>query len=171
LRPTAKSSWPTGTGRVPTDAQQDGDRLVRIKTDGTFVGRVRQVGQRPRRVHGPHALAYDSQGRLFVADRSNNRVQVFDRNMQFVDEWRQFGRPSGIAILQDDTLVVADSESSQFIGGPPEAPEGGGNKIRIPGGATASASAAPKDGSLRYYQQGRGPKAWARTTTATSSPG
>ena len=82
---------------------------------------------------GPHALAFDSQGRLFVADRSNNRVQIFDRNMQFVDEWRHFGRPSGIAILQDDTLIVADSESSQFIGGPPQAPEGGGNVVRNPG--------------------------------------
>ena len=53
---------------------------------------------------GPHALAFDSQGRLFVADRSNNRVQIFDKDMKFVDEWRHFGRPSGVAILKDDTL-------------------------------------------------------------------
>ena len=78
-----------------------------------------KMGAAPGEFMGPHALAFDSQGRLFVADRSNNRVQIFDRDMQFVDEWRHFGRPSGIAILRDDTLIVADSESSQSIGGPP----------------------------------------------------
>ena len=105
----ADGHWPR-----PTDAQQDGDRLVRLKTDGTFVAEYGKMGTAPGEFMGPHALAFDSQGRLFVADRSNNRVQVFDRNMQFVDEWRHFGRPSGIAILKDDTLIVADSESSQI---------------------------------------------------------
>ena len=149
----ADGHWPR-----PTDAQQDGDRLVRLKTDGTFVAQYGKMGAAPGEFMGPHALAYDSQGRLFVADRSNNRVQVFDRNMQFVDEWRQFGRPSGIAILKDDTLIVADSESSQFIGGPPEAPEGGGNKIRNPGWGNGFRVGSAKDGSLRYYQQGTRPE-------------
>ena len=70
------------------------------------------MGTGPGEFMGPHALAFDSQGRLFVADRSNNRVQIFDRNMNFVDEWRHFGRPSGLWILKDDTLIVSDSESS-----------------------------------------------------------
>ena len=91
----ADGHWPR-----PTDAQQDGDRLVRLKTDGTFVAEYGKMGTAPGEFMGPHALAFDSQGRLFVADRSNNRVQIFDRNMQFVDEWRHFGRPSGIAILR-----------------------------------------------------------------------
>ena len=149
----ADGHWPR-----PTDAQQDGDRLVRLKTDGTFVAQYGRMGAAPGEFMGPHALAFDSQGRLFVADRSNNRVQVFDRNMQFVDEWRHFGRPSGIAILQDDTLLVADSESSQFIGGPPEAPEGGGNKIRNPGWGNGFRVGSARDGSLRYYQQGTRPE-------------
>ena len=113
-----------------------------IKTDGKFVADYGKMGAGPGEFMGPHALAFDSQGRLFVADRSNNRVQIFDRDMQFVDEWRHFGRPSGITILKDDTLIVADSESSQFIGGPPEAPEGGGNAIRNPGWSKAFVSAA-----------------------------
>ena len=72
---------------------------------------------KPGEFLGPHALAFDSQGRLFVADRSNNRIQIFDKDMNFVDEWRHFGRPSGIWILKDDTLVVADSESNRPIPG------------------------------------------------------
>jgi DNA-binding beta-propeller fold protein YncE len=149
----ADGHWPR-----PTDAQQDGDRLVRLKTDGTFVAQYGKMGTAPGEFMGPHALAFDSQGRLFVADRSNNRVQVFDRDMQFVDEWRHFGRPSGIAILKDDTLIVADSESSQFIGGPPQAPEGGGSVVRNPGWGNGIRIGSAKDGSLRYYVQGTRPE-------------
>jgi sugar lactone lactonase YvrE len=149
----ADGHWPR-----PTDAQQDGDRLVRLKTDGTFVAQYGKMGTGPGEFMGPHALAFDSQGRLFVADRSNNRVQIFDRNMQFVDEWRHFGRPSGIAILKDDTLIVADSESSQIIGGPPQAPEGGGNVVRNPGWGNGIRIGSAKDGSLRYYVQGTRPE-------------
>jgi DNA-binding beta-propeller fold protein YncE len=149
----ADGHWPR-----PTDAQQDGDRLVRIKTDGSFVAEYGRLGTGPGEFMGPHALAFDSQGRLFVADRSNNRVQIFDRTMQFVDEWRHFGRPSGIAILRDDTLIVADSESSQFIGGPPEAPEGGGNKIRNAGWGNGIRIGSAKDGSLRAFVQGTRPE-------------
>ena len=53
----------------------------------------------------------DSKGRLFVGDRENNRIQIFNQDGGFVDEWRQFGRPSGIFITADDTIYVADSES------------------------------------------------------------
>jgi DNA-binding beta-propeller fold protein YncE len=149
----ADGHWPR-----PTDAQQDGDRLVRIKTDGSFVAEYGKMGTAPGEFMGPHALAFDSQGRLFVADRSNNRVQVFDRNLQFVDEWRHFGRPSGIAILRDDTVIVADSESSQIIGGPPQAPEGGGNVVRNPGWGNGIRIGSARDGSLRYYVQGTRPE-------------
>ena len=149
----ADGHWPR-----PTDAQQDGDRLVRLKPDGTFVAQYGKMGSAPGEFMGPHALAFDSQGRLFVADRSNNRVQIFDRDMQFVDEWRHFGRPSGIAILRDDTVIVADSESSQMIGGPPQAPEGGGAVVRNPGWGNGIRIGSAKDGSLRYYVQGTRPE-------------
>ena len=51
----------------------------------------------------------DSRGRLFVGDRENNRIQIFDQDGKLLDEWRQFGRPSGIYIDEDDTIYVADS--------------------------------------------------------------
>ncbi len=52
----------------------------------------------------PHALAMDSKGRLFVGDRSNNRVQIFDQEGNHLDTWYQFGRPSGIYIDKHDVL-------------------------------------------------------------------
>jgi hypothetical protein len=41
----------------------------------------------------------DSTGRLFVADRVNNRIQLFDQDGKFLEEWKQFGRPSGLYIV------------------------------------------------------------------------
>ena len=53
----------------------------------------------------------DSQGRLFVGDRQNNRIQIFDQDGKFLDQWTQFSRPSGIFIDGKDNIYVADSES------------------------------------------------------------
>jgi len=47
-----------------------------------------------------------------VADRGNNRIQIFDQEGKFLDEWKQFSRPSGIYIDKNDVLYVADSESN-----------------------------------------------------------
>ena len=59
----------------------------------------------------------DSAGRLFVADRANNRIQIFDQDGKFLAEWKQFGRPSGIYI-RNDILYVADSQSNDKVNAP-----------------------------------------------------
>ena len=56
-------------------------------------------------------MAMDSAGRLFVGDRQNNRIQIFDQDGKFIDQWTQFSRPSGIYIDKNDVIYVADSES------------------------------------------------------------
>jgi sugar lactone lactonase YvrE len=61
-------------------------------------------------------LALDSKGRLFVADRANDRIQIFDPEGKFLDEWKQFSRPSGIYIDRKDVLYVSDSESRERDG-------------------------------------------------------
>ena len=68
-------------------------------------------GTGPGEFDQPHALAFDSKGRLFVGDRNNNRIQIFDQDGKFIDEWTQFSRPSGIFIDKNDMIYVADSES------------------------------------------------------------
>src|SRR4029453_10325188 len=73
----ADGHWPP-----PTTAQKDGDRIVRYKKGGKFVGAYGKLGTGQGEFMGPHALAFDSQGRLFVADRSNNRVQILDKDMK-----------------------------------------------------------------------------------------
>ena len=56
----------------------------------------------------PHTIAIDSQDRVFVGDRGNRRIQIFDQDGKHLDTWTQFGRPSGILITADDTLYVGD---------------------------------------------------------------
>jgi len=86
-------------------------RISRFSSDGTFLGSFGEFGSGPGQFTVPHAMAFDSQGRLFVADRGNNRIQIFDSEYNFVDEWDQFGRPNDVYIDQDDTMYVPDSES------------------------------------------------------------
>jgi sugar lactone lactonase YvrE len=64
----------------------------------------------------PHTLAFDSKGRLFVGDRGNNRIQIFDQEGKFLEEWKQFSRPSGIFIDRNDVIYVTDSESTDKEG-------------------------------------------------------
>jgi sugar lactone lactonase YvrE len=86
-------------------------RVVKFDPNGKFILQWGGHGSGPGQFEMPHALAMDSQGRLFVGDRGNNRVQIFDQNGKFIAAWSQFSRPSGVYIDQNDVLYVADSES------------------------------------------------------------
>lgn len=90
-------------------------RIVKFDKNGKYLMEFGKPGTGPGELNFPHALAFDSQGRLFVADRSNNRVDIFDQNGNFLDAWTQFGRPSGIFIAKD-VLYVSDSESREEEG-------------------------------------------------------
>jgi hypothetical protein len=86
-------------------------RIVKFSKDGKFIMTWGKKGSAPGEFNIPHALAWDSEGRLFVADRGNNRIQIFDQQGKFIDQWKQFSRASGIFIGKNDVIYVADSES------------------------------------------------------------
>lgn len=88
-------------------------RISKFASDGTFLMSWGQFGEGPGEFRTPHGLAFDSQGRLFVADRGNNRIQVFDQEGNFLEELRQFGRPNDVHIDANDVLYAIDSESSE----------------------------------------------------------
>lgn len=86
-------------------------RLSKFAPDGTLIERFGSTGQGHLELSAPHAIAIDTEGRLFIADRDNNRLMIWDQNGGYIDQWQQFGRPSGVYIDHTDTLYVADSES------------------------------------------------------------
>ena len=90
---------------------QGANRVSKYTSDGTFLMSWGTTGSGVGEFNVPHTIALDSQGRVFVGDRGNNRIQIFDQEGDFLDVWYQFGRPSGIAITGDDRIYVADSES------------------------------------------------------------
>jgi streptogramin lyase len=89
-----------------------GNNIVfKFSKDGKLIKSWGKLGTGPGEFDQPHSLAFDSKGRLYIADRNNNRIQVFDQDGKFISEMKQFSRPSGIFIDKHDNIYSADSES------------------------------------------------------------
>jgi sugar lactone lactonase YvrE len=87
-------------------------RIVKFDRRGQFLKAWGSRGTDPGEMDQPHGLAFDSRGRLVVADRSNSRLQIFDQEGNLLESgYEQFGRLSGIWIGPGDVLFGADSES------------------------------------------------------------
>jgi len=96
--------------------KQNYSRILKFTREGKFIKSFGSWGEGPGQLRSPHAIAIDSRDRLFVGDRSNNRVDVFDKDGNFITFWKQFGRPSGISVDKDDMLYVIDSQSTDMPG-------------------------------------------------------
>ena len=90
------------------------DRVVKFSADGRFLMEWGTEGTLLGQFNEPHALAMDSRGRLFVADRMNQRIQVFDQNGRFLAVWPAI-QASGLYISPDDIVYVADYQLRQGI--------------------------------------------------------
>ena len=86
-------------------------RILKFAADGTFIREWGRIGTLHGEFRTPHALAFDSAGRLLVADRGNHRIEIFDQDGNYLDSLYSHGRISGIFIT-GDTLYSIDSESS-----------------------------------------------------------
>lgn len=104
---------PTGDVFVADGHGEVGNnRIVKLSKDGTFVKSWGKTGYAPGEFRSIHAIAMDARGRVFVGDRGNNRIQLFDQEGKSLSTpWTQFGKPSGIAFDNKDQIYVADSES------------------------------------------------------------
>jgi sugar lactone lactonase YvrE len=78
---------------------------------GKFLRTIGKTGTGPGEFRTPHAIVFDSQGRLIVADRHNHRIQILSKEGKYISEYREFSRVSGLAIDKNDTIYAADSES------------------------------------------------------------
>jgi DNA-binding beta-propeller fold protein YncE len=95
-------------------------RILKFDRSGNLLLQWGRKGSAPGEFDQPHALAMDSKGRLFVGDRGNDRIQIFDQQGTLLDVWYQFSRPSGLFIDANDVLYVADSESGSIAPSRPE---------------------------------------------------
>jgi DNA-binding beta-propeller fold protein YncE len=78
-----------------------GARVVKFSRDGKFLIEWGRRGDGPGQFRLPHNLVVDAQGRVYVTDRDNQRIEVFDANGKFLTEWKDTGGISGLGITKD----------------------------------------------------------------------
>ncbi|MDE2475926.1 MAG: hypothetical protein KGO48_12815 [Alphaproteobacteria bacterium] len=105
---------------------KDGKYLTSFASHGTGDGQLTE----------PHAVAVDRQDHIYVADRTSNRINVYDRSGKLLASWKQFGRPSGVFVDKNDMIYVADSQS---------------NDKTNPGCKMGIRIGSVKDGKVMYY--------------------
>jgi DNA-binding beta-propeller fold protein YncE len=90
-------------------------RISVFDKKGKFLRTIGKTGTGPGEFRTPHALVFDSQGRLIVADRHNHRIQILTKEGKLLSEYDDFGRVSGLAIDKNDVIYTADSESTEKV--------------------------------------------------------
>jgi hypothetical protein len=90
-------------------------RISVFDKNGKFLRTIGKTGTGPGEFRTPHALEFDSKGRLIVADRHNHRIQILTKEGKFLSEYDDFGRVSGLAIDKNDVIYTGDSESTEKV--------------------------------------------------------
>lgn len=93
-------------------------RIVKFDKNGKFLKIIGGTkGKEPGQFDLPHAILIDSRGRLVVTDRNNGRIQIFDQDGNFIEQWANLGiqQPSGLYIDPDDTVWTGDNRSDVFL--------------------------------------------------------
>lgn len=89
-------------------------RVMKFDRNGRFLFEWGKAGTGPGEFHLPHAIAVDSRGRVYVADRENSRIQVFTGNGRYITEWHGV-KPFGLAMTKDGHLWVADTQANRMV--------------------------------------------------------
>ncbi len=142
-RPSAVTVAPNGDIYVADGhGGESNARVMKFAQDGRFLKSFGKKGKGRGEFDELHAIALDSQGRVFVGDRGNGLIKIFDAEGNLLDEWKQFGRPSGVYIDAADNIYVTDSQS---------------DAKRNPGVRRGIRVGSAKDGSVRALIPGVGP--------------
>jgi hypothetical protein len=106
--PTEMMPHPNGDIYV-TDGYRN-SRVHRFTSDGRLVKSWGTPGRTEGDFHLPHSLAIDPDGKLYVADRANKRIQIFSPDGDFLGMWTGMGGPNDIARGNDGTFYIAEQE-------------------------------------------------------------
>jgi DNA-binding beta-propeller fold protein YncE len=98
-----------------SDGEGGNSRIVKFSKEGKFIKSWGTKGAGHGELSTPHNIAMDSKGRVWVCDRGNKRLQVFDQNGKYLEEMTQFGAPAAIFITKDDVMFVAASEPENRV--------------------------------------------------------
>ena len=82
-------------------------RIAKFTRDGRFLFEWGRQGSGQGAFALPHGIAVDKKGRVYVADRENGLIQIFDGDGKFIQQWDHVGAASGFALTADEFLFVA----------------------------------------------------------------
>jgi DNA-binding beta-propeller fold protein YncE len=85
-------------------------RISKFSPDGKFLKSWGTIGVKHGEFRTPHALAFDAKGRLWVADRGNHRLEIFDQEGKYLESRYAYGRISGFTFSRGQVYAI-DSES------------------------------------------------------------
>ena len=108
--PTEMIRHPNGDIYI-TDGYRNA-RVHRFTGDGTLKTSWGTPGKGPGQFHLPHSIAYDDSGKLYVADRSNKRIQMFSPDGEYQGEWTGMGGPNDISRGKDKNWYIAEQEDA-----------------------------------------------------------
>ena len=81
-------------------------RVVRFSKEGKYISDWGKHGTGPSEFNTVHSLGIDSKGTIYVSDRENNRIQIFDRDGKFRRQWTHLGATQGIFITPNDEMWI-----------------------------------------------------------------
>lgn len=91
-------------------------RVVRYSKDGKYLGQWGKKGTGDGEFDLVHDVALDKQGHVYVADRANSRVQVFDGEGKFLAKWTDVGQPWGLAYSEkENAMYIADGLNNRVV--------------------------------------------------------
>lgn len=90
-------------------------RVAKFRADGSFITAWGKPGKGPGEFNLPHAVAVDADGKVYVGDRENYRLQIFDANGTFLDQWDHVGSPWGLHITPEQEIFMADGHNNRVL--------------------------------------------------------
>ncbi len=121
------------TGEIYVSDGYGNARIHKFTPDGKLMFSWGEPGSGPGQFHIPHGIAIDRQGIVYVADRENNRLQVFSPTGEFIREWSDIARPCQVAFDDAGNLYIAELgyRAGMWPGTSAPSPDATGGRVSI----------------------------------------
>jgi len=98
----------SSTGDIFVSDGYGNARIHRFSPNGELILSWGGPGEKPGQFNLPHDIAISNDGRVYIADRENSRIQVFDQKGKFITQWKDINRPCGLHIDKDNNVYVVE---------------------------------------------------------------
>jgi len=90
-------------------------RVVKYSKKGKYLHSWGKKGKDTGEFNAPHTIAVDHEGKVYVGDRENHRIQIFDENGKFLKQWTHLGSPWGLYFSSDQHLFMCDGYKNRIL--------------------------------------------------------